>query len=131
MVALPRKVLPVKKSQSKGGEASAGGEFGIDVSGDLDLADWLPDLHQDTPPFPAIFSPLNDLVPLLNGLHTSADLLASRGISESGKMLGRMHASDRTWSGSSLGLSSLQLLLAPFPYDCHLVTIKECDLQNV
>jgi hypothetical protein len=32
----------------KGGEASAG-EFGIGVSEDLDRADWLPDLHQDTP----------------------------------------------------------------------------------
>jgi hypothetical protein len=67
-----------RKSQPKV-EKRERGEFRIDVSGDLDRDDWLPDLHRDT----ALSQPPSlhsQPCSTFEQLRTSADLLAFKGL---------------------------------------------------
>jgi hypothetical protein len=126
MVACSKRFASAEKS-AKGGEASAGGEFRIDVSGDLDRADWLPDLHQDTPPPPAIFSPLTTCSAFRNDSAPAQILLASR--SHLGKstrcqvecLLAAEHGADRPLVSPSPFASAILIV------HCCLVTVESAS----
>jgi hypothetical protein len=101
-----KKGLPAQKKVGQRWRSESRGEFGIDVSGDLDRDDWLPDLHQDT----ALSQPSSlhsRPCSTFGQLRTSARFKELLG--KPNTMLGRMHASDRTRSGSSLSLFPLSL----------------------
>jgi hypothetical protein len=78
-----KKGLPAQKKVGQRWRSESRGEFGIDVSGDLDRDDWFPDLHQDAGRYPSHLLSTHDLVPLLNSSAPVQILLASRSFSES------------------------------------------------